>query len=122
MRAKCARRFPIRGFCGGVDFADDSFVQLDQEILAAPKSVLEGGAGTDAHEIFAQSALLDLDVSGACVTTMIVDTAHDKLYVANLGDCRTVAVWKKPDTSAWRCEVLSETGDHNVNNRTELDS
>lgn len=92
------------------------------EILAAPKSVLEGGAEVNAHGLFTQAVLLDLDVSGACLTSLVVDTAHDKLYVANLGDCRTVAVWKNPDTTAWRCEVLSEMGDHNVNNQTELDS
>jgi serine/threonine protein phosphatase PrpC len=53
---------------------------------------------------------------------MIVDTANSKLHIANLGDCRAVAAWKRPDTEAWRCEVFSERGDQNPDNPAEMAS
>lgn len=57
--------------------------------------------------------LAELDSSGSCATTAIVDVASDRLYVADTGDSRAVAGWWNPHQQRWRCDVLSadQTGD-----------
>lgn len=97
-----------------------SFVRLDEEILAAPLTLLKQPAeNPEANQSLALTQLLPLELAGACVTTAIVAESSNKLYVANIGDCRAVAGWFDPKTGLWTCDVLSDIGDQDYDNPME---
>lgn len=64
-------------------------------------------------------ALGTLAPRGSCLHTALIDNATNKLYVANLGDCRVVAGWYDARTGLWRCEVMSQIGGHAAKNPLE---
>jgi pyruvate dehydrogenase phosphatase len=97
-------------------------VALDKDILAAPTQLLAKAPGV-VSELPNPSPtllqLLPLETAGACAVTVIVDAVTDKLYVANIGDCRAVAGWQNPVTGEWRCDVLTDIGDTVAENPLE---
>lgn len=64
-------------------------------------------------------ALGALAPRGACLYTALIDNATKKLYVANLGDCRVVGGWYDPIRDSWRCEIMSQIGDHGAKDPLE---
>ena len=95
---------------------------LDGDILRMPLTILSRYlSDPDKSPLLPSPApslvsLANLEARGSCATTMIVDIATDKLYVANLGDCRAVAGWWNPVLGTWRCDVLTDSGDMNAEN------
>lgn len=95
-----------------------AFANLDSELINAPLRLLASHSPStkslappdlSQHPMGLASMLPAM--SGACAILAFVDTANEKLYVANTGDSRAVAgFWdeRADGTGQWRMEVLSE--------------
>jgi pyruvate dehydrogenase phosphatase len=100
---------------------------LDQDVIQKPLSVLHDRLqDLNASQILPSPSpalmhLATLDKSGACFSTVVIDTAKDKLYVANLGDCRAIAGWRNPESGQYRCDILTIDGDANAANEVEVE-
>jgi pyruvate dehydrogenase phosphatase len=107
-----------------------AFANVDSELINAPLRLLAANVDAKARESgilpdlsqhpMARATLLPA-MSGSCAILAMVDTAHERLYVANTGDARAVAgYWdaRADGAGAWRVEVLSE--DQTGRNPAEL--
>jgi pyruvate dehydrogenase phosphatase len=91
------------------------FEAWDADFMAAPRDLLSGAlddmGGTASGQLAASPAAACVGLvgnSGAAAVTVLVDSAADKVVVANLGDCRAVAGWYNPSTKKWRCDTLTQ--------------
>jgi pyruvate dehydrogenase phosphatase len=86
---------------------------VDHDILSKPLTLLEAQGIDDSQDSTAPQNspamvhLASLETAGACGLTITVDTASDKMYIANIGDCKAVAGWYDPKSGIWRCDVLN---------------
>lgn len=86
---------------------------VDHDILSKPLTLLDaqdidGSQDSTAPQNSpAMVHLASLETAGACGLTITVDTASDKMYIANMGDCKAVAGWYDPKSGIWRCDVLN---------------
>ena len=101
---------------------DDQLRSMGQGCSSSPLDLLEinFAGGRDGRRTFpnpAMVAMANSEYRGSCALTTIIDVAHDKVYVANVGDSRAVAGWWNQAEAKWRCDILSN--DHEGENEIE---
>ncbi|KZO98096.1 protein serine/threonine phosphatase 2C [Calocera viscosa TUFC12733] len=82
-----------------------TYITLDGSITAAALRLLEvpREQRPDIIAPFLRPAL-----SGSCALLTVLDTQHEQVHVALVGDCRAVAGYWNDGEKRWICEVLTE--------------
>lgn len=82
-----------------------AYTQLDKTIISSPLAILDLPPEKRGDAV---RALIRPALSGSCALLALIDTHHEEVHVALVGDCRAVAGYYDPAEKRWIAEVLSE--------------